>query len=155
MDAAQSGSAILNIGCGQLTRADAVNVDRVGPPWHPGVDVVADLDHVPWPFPDGAAREVYALDVLEHLADFCGAMAELHRLLIPGGRLHVRTSRWDSKQSYTDPTHRRFLTEDSFTFWDPETWQARKYPGYAQGRFFRRLSVDRNGEELAFELERI
>ena len=45
---------------------------------------VADLGH-PLPFPDGAFDEVIASLVLHYLADWGPALAELRRVLTPGG----------------------------------------------------------------------
>lgn len=53
-----------------------------------GLDVVR-ADAGALPFRSGAADLVVAFDVLEHLADEERALAELHRVLRPGGRLLV------------------------------------------------------------------
>lgn len=143
---------ILNLGCGLGRREGALNVDR----WAgPGVDCVYDLERTPWPWPDGAVTEVWALDILEHLADFLVTMRELHRVMCPGAMVHVRTSNWRTENSFTDPTHRRFLTLRSFDFWDPVRPYAAKYPQYAEGRHFRIHDAREDGEELVFELERL
>ncbi len=41
------------------------------------------------PFPDGGARIVAILDILEHERDVAGLLAEAHRVLVPGGFLVV------------------------------------------------------------------
>lgn len=143
---------LLNLGCGSQTVVGAVNVDRVA---GPGVTAVLDLDRLPWPWPDGTFAAAWALDLFEHVADPLAFMTELHRVLQPGARVRVRTTCWETRQSFTDPTHRRFCTPDTFAFWDPSTWQAQKYPQYAQGRHFRVLHAERSGEELEFALERL
>ena len=52
---------VLNLGCGQRQRPDAVNVDGVADT-HP--DLVFDLDRLPWPLEDNRFTEVLAFDVL-------------------------------------------------------------------------------------------
>ncbi len=48
---------------------------------------VAQADGRCLPFDDGAFDRIIASEVLEHVADDLGVMAELHRVLAPGGRL--------------------------------------------------------------------
>ncbi len=46
------------------------------------------------PFPDGSFDRVIAAEVLEHIHDDRGAMAELSRVLRPGGTMAVTVPRW-------------------------------------------------------------
>jgi SAM-dependent methyltransferase len=46
------------------------------------------------PFPDGAFKRVIAAEVLEHIPDDRGAIAELSRVLGPGGTMAVTVPRW-------------------------------------------------------------
>ncbi len=46
------------------------------------------------PFGDGGFDRVLAKNVLEYLDDPAAALAEFHRLLKPGGKLHVTDSDW-------------------------------------------------------------
>lgn len=106
----------LNLGAGGRIRAGYVNVDRVQ---LPGIDVVHDLDVGPWPWADGTAEEIRARDVFEHVNDPILFMTECHRILAPGGVLWIRTPHISSLDSFTDPTHKRHLTEHSFNYWIP------------------------------------
>jgi SAM-dependent methyltransferase len=92
----------LNLGCGNYPLEDHVNVDgdfRVRP------QVICDLDRRPYPFPDGAFTRIFASHVLEHLRDPFAAMAEWHRLLAPGGELHVKVPHFS--RGFTHPDHKR------------------------------------------------
>ncbi|HWC10036.1 MAG TPA: methyltransferase domain-containing protein, partial [Acidimicrobiales bacterium] len=51
-------------------------------------------DGLALPFPDGAFDRVVAAEVLEHVVDDARAMAELARVLRPGGTLAVTVPRW-------------------------------------------------------------
>lgn len=76
----------LNLGCGGDRRPGYVNVDsRRG-----GADLVADVGAVP--LADGCAREIMALDILQHLNvwQVPAVLAEWFRLLAGGGRLVLR-----------------------------------------------------------------
>lgn len=104
----------LNLGCGSQAMAGFVNVDRVK---QDGVDVVHDLDVLPWPFEDGVAGQIQAIDVFEHVSDPVGFMTEAHRVLEPGGMLVLKCPHYKCRDAYTDPTHRRFPTEHTWDYW--------------------------------------
>jgi len=55
----------LDVGCGQRKLPGAIGLDRVA---LPGVDVVHDLNVLPYPFPDNEFNEIYARHVIEHVA---------------------------------------------------------------------------------------
>lgn len=109
------GLARLNLGCGQDPPAGFVNVDLAA---LPGVNVIADLDR-PWPFAESTAGYIVASHVFEHLADPVMFMREAHRVLADGGVLDIRVPWWQHRNSYTDPTHRRHCTEQTFDYWVP------------------------------------
>ena len=52
-----------------------------------GLTSVVQADGLRLPFGDGSFDRVIASEVLEHVPDDLGAMAELYRVLTPGGRL--------------------------------------------------------------------
>lgn len=97
---------ILDIGCGDTKQYP----DNIGVDIRPadGVDVVADLTEG-LPFPDRSADRVFAVHVLEHLIDFLPLVDECHRVLRPGGTLHVLSPWWRYVNAVADPTHVRLL----------------------------------------------
>jgi SAM-dependent methyltransferase len=48
------------------------------------------------PYADGSFDAVVTTQVLEYVADIAGALAEIHRVLRPGGRVLVLDTDWDS-----------------------------------------------------------
>lgn len=74
----------INVGCGKRILDGYVNVD-VAP--RPGVEHVCSADQLP--FPDGSAREVLAVHLVEHVYawDVPRLLAEWARVLRPGGSL--------------------------------------------------------------------
>jgi SAM-dependent methyltransferase len=66
-----------------------------GPTWASGGTGTALVgDALRLPFPTGAFDRVIAAEVLEHIPDDRGAMAELTRVLRPGGTIAVTVPRW-------------------------------------------------------------
>jgi len=55
----------------------------------PGVDLRRCAPGAPLPARDGEFDAAFVLDALEHVDDPDGVLAELHRVLAPGGRLHL------------------------------------------------------------------
>ena len=69
-------------------------------------DVVADLNRPPFPFRDNSFDAAYAFSVIEHLDNFFGVFAELHRVLKPGGFVALLTPHFSDAASFIDPSHR-------------------------------------------------
>lgn len=108
----------LNLGCGSRLADGFVNVDIVK---MDGVDVVHDLDVLPWPWDDASAVEIVGQDVFEHVANPIGFMTEAHRVLEVGGLLRLKSPHWRHRDAFTDPTHKRFCTEHTWDYWIPGT----------------------------------
>lgn len=109
---------ILDIGCGTRKLHGSVGLDLLP---LPGVDIVHNLDHMPWPLPDKQFRWVRAMDVLEHVDDFIGCIQQLYRVLKPGGRLTIKMPFAGSVHQHTDPTHRRGATSRTLDYFIPGT----------------------------------
>jgi SAM-dependent methyltransferase len=91
--ALDAGATVVDLGC-----ADAPYRDLVGDAAYVGVDLPgnrrADVELHPdgtVPLPDGSADLVLSTQVLEHVADPAGYLAECARLLRPGGQLVLTT----------------------------------------------------------------
>lgn len=119
---------VLDLGCGTAKEPGAFGVDNVA---LPGVDLVHDLLDFPYPVADGSVREVYLKHVLEHFdfADGQRILAEVYRVLEPGGVARVRVPHVFCVAGWDDPTHRkaftfntaRFLTADAAKAYYKET----------------------------------
>ncbi len=86
-----------------------------------------DLDVFPWPFADGSFDEIECIDILEHLDDLPRAMREIHRILAPGGRVHIEGPHFTSYTVPTDPTHRRAFAINTFEFFTERSFLGRGY----------------------------
>ena len=97
---------ILDLGCGdQRQYPTTIGVDRRRTE---SVAAVADVSRA-LPFQAGSVDRVFAVHVLEHLIDFLPLVAECHRVLRPGGVLHVLSPWWKHVNAVADPTHVRLL----------------------------------------------
>jgi len=123
-------SEVLNLGCGRRLMPGAVNVDISEAV---GADIVHDLGHMPWPLPSNRFAEIHAYDVIEHLADVVPAMEEIHRVCLPGGRVHITVPHFSSANAFTDPTHRHQFGVRSFDYFDAD----HELAFYSRARFRR------------------
>jgi SAM-dependent methyltransferase len=79
----------------------------------PGVNAVADLCGS-LPLADRSVDVFFAVHILEHLIDFLPLLDECHRVLRPGGVLHVMSPWWRHVNAVADPTHVRLLDVQTF-----------------------------------------
>jgi SAM-dependent methyltransferase len=98
---------IVDLGCGAKKHPGAVGVDVSA---DTDADVVHDLDVFPYPLEDDSFDVVLMQDVIEHIDDLYGLMAEVHRIGRPGARVLLRTPHFSSALAFSDPTHRHYLS---------------------------------------------
>lgn len=104
---------ILDVGCGRNKTPGSTGLD-----FNPrtNADVIHDMNVAPYPFPDDSFDLVVGNQVIEHVEDVLLVIAELYRVAKPGGRIVLDTPHYSDVASYTDPTHRRHLTTESFSY---------------------------------------
>lgn len=92
----------LNLGCGEHKKEGYVNVD-----WSPlnNPDVVQDLNAMPYAFENDSFDVIEAFHVLEHLDKPFAVMSELHRILKPGGTLHVKVPHFSRGFTHAEHAH--------------------------------------------------
>lgn len=56
----------------------------------PGVEQVVDLSVFPWPWRDNSVLGIYMFHLLEHFPNPKPVILECHRILRPGGFLHIK-----------------------------------------------------------------
>jgi SAM-dependent methyltransferase len=120
----------LDLGCGQNPR-NPFNADEVF-----GVDIVksyqkniflADLVIEKIPFPDSTFDFVTAYDFIEHIPrllyykkkrtqPFIQLMNEVWRVLKPNGIFKAHTPAFPKQESFVDPTHVNFITEQTVNY---------------------------------------
>jgi SAM-dependent methyltransferase len=124
---------ILDVGCGRNKTPGAVGIDS-NP--RSAADVIHDLDDVPYPFPDDEFDLIVGNQIIEHVGDVLAVVAELHRIARPGAIIRLDTPHYSDVASYTDPTHRRHLTTESFSYF---TGRRTDYDYYSEVRLRQRV----------------
>lgn len=126
-DGARTAKVVIDLGCGQNKVAGAIGLDNAT---LPGVDVVHDLLDVPYPFADNCIDEIYLRHAIEHFAlpDIRKVLNEVHRILHPGGVVHIHVPHVFSVAAWADVTHRT-----SFTFISGEFFDASSAKAYYKG----------------------
>jgi SAM-dependent methyltransferase len=120
---------ILDVGCGINKKAGAIGLDR-----NPAsrADVLADLDHFPYPFRDSSFDALQAVHVIEHVSDVIRSMEEFHRLVRAGGEVLIVTPHYTDFSSFCDPTHRWHLNSFSMRYFGDDN---AGYGYYSSARF--------------------
>lgn len=125
---------ILNLGCGNRIIEGAVNHDRTR--HRPEIDVVHDLNVLPWPWPDGAFEKVCALSVLEHLRhNLLTSMDEIWRITAPGGVAVIKLPHWKASLSWEDLTHVHLVGPGVMDQIDPRTKRGHDYRFYTRRKW--------------------
>ena len=108
---------ILDVGCGRNKRPGAIGVDSNR---DTAADVIADINEGSLPFRDAAFEKIWAVHVIEHVADVIATIEELHRVSRPGGVIVIETPHYTDFSSFCDPTHRWHLNSFSFRYFTEE-----------------------------------
>jgi len=91
-------------------------------------DVVHDLEDIPLPFADHSIDEIHAYEVLEHVGAqgdwrfFFEQFNDFHRILKPGGHFYASVPMWNSAWAWSDPGHKRVISQKSLIFLSQENY---------------------------------
>jgi len=78
------------------------------------VDIVHDLNNLPYPFKSESFDLIIMNHVIEHVINIPNVLVELNRILKPNGKIWITTPHYTDVNSYTDCTHIYHLTSQSF-----------------------------------------
>ncbi len=112
---------VVNLGCGKVRIPNSIGVDRVKIENY--VDIVHDLDTIPYPFKNDSIDEIHMYHVLEHLNEPIKKIEEIHRILKKGGKLYLRVPHFSSMGAFTDITHIRPFGYSSFDCFEKDNYQ--------------------------------
>lgn len=106
-------STKLNIRCWLDLKDWYINLDWLKLPW---VDIVHNLDILPYPFEDNYFDEIYSSHVLEHITDLLLVMRELSRITKNWWQIKVVVPYFTNPGTRADYTHKRAFTVNSFNY---------------------------------------
>ncbi len=108
---------VVDLGCGNNKVEGAWGFDLRR---EPGVQVLSNIEHG-LPIKTDSVDVVWARHVIEHVRDLIGFMEELSRICRPGGAVEIDVPYYTSRGAFRDPTHVRFIAEDTFEYFEPPT----------------------------------
>lgn len=126
----------LDLACGQTPLDGFEGVDIFT-----GAKHVVDLMKYPWPFEDSSVAELHCSHFIEHIpaihVNDDGSPAhgttgrdalfrffdECYRILVPGGKMRVQWPALRSNRAFQDPTHRRFIPEETIALYLNADWR--------------------------------
>lgn len=115
----------LDVGCGRAVAPGTIGVDTRR---SSAAAVIADARHLP--FRTGTVAAVWCSNLLEHFRHPEQILAEAHRVLVPGGRLHIRLPHYSSPAAF-HPQHRWYASLQVLRWWarsePPNGWRWRLY----------------------------
>ncbi len=115
---------VLHLGCGNNKLSGALGVDLLP---LKEVDVVHNLDNIPWPFEPGSIDVFFAHSILEHIDNLVDFFNEIWRLAKPSARVILAVPYFRSIDSFTDPTHKHFFTSYSLDYFTNKSGSLSKY----------------------------
>jgi len=80
----------------------------------PGVNLIHDLNVVPWPLTNGSFDRVVAEHILEHMADPMAFLREIHRVASIGALIEIEVPHWRHFLAHGMPDHRTTWAHNSF-----------------------------------------
>lgn len=139
----------LNLGCGSKRIDGFIGVDKFD---SDAVDILHDLEELPWPFEADSVDAVTMHHVLEHLGAttgvYLGIVKELYRVCRDGTEISIRVPHPRHSDFLNDPTHVRPVTPESWLLFSQKKCAERRAAGHADSALALFLGVD-------FEIARV
>lgn len=117
----------IDLACGDNKKEGYIGVDIKETS---STDIVHDLSIYPWPFEDNSVDEIHCSHYIEHIPHeldngderdgFIQFMDECYRILKPKGKLDIIAPYYTSMRAYGDPTHKRYIADMSFYYFNKE-----------------------------------
>jgi predicted SAM-dependent methyltransferase len=107
----------LDVGCSDHKSKGSVGMDKRAVT---SVDIVHDIEVVPWPLPADCVSRMLMSHLIEHLNPslMIDILNEAHRVMKPGGQLMIAMPYAGSPRFWQDPTHRHAWNEATCQYYD-------------------------------------
>lgn len=159
---------LLDLACGQNKREGYFGVDVVDTE---AADQVVDLDVFPWPWEDGSVDGIHSSHYVEHTPMYrpdgqdglIAFMNECHRILrkpvgapgedgyVEGGSMTIIHPYAMSTRAFQDPTHRRFIPETTWYYFNQEWMKANGLDHYPITADFDVVVIQGLGYDQSFQ----
>jgi SAM-dependent methyltransferase len=120
MDFKGKKGILLDVGCGANKNEGFVGIDIRS---LKGVDIVQDLEAFPWPLDDNSCKTIIGSHIIEHISPIRGTflkfMAEIWRILEPGGQVAFAYPYGVGEGFQQDPTHCNPCNHATWQYFDP------------------------------------
>lgn len=128
---------VIELGCGTAPQIpNAIGIDQID---YETVDIVCNLEKgLPF-LPDSSVDVIYSFHLLEHLPDLGFIMAEIFRVLKPGGKKIGTVPHFSNPYYYSDYTHKTPFGLYTFCYFASRTPYRRKVLHYQQDIRFKIL----------------
>ena len=113
----------VDLGCGARKREGCIGIDQ-----SPlvGADIVWDLEKG-IPLEDNCVDEVYSSHFFEHIGNLIFLFQEVYRVCKNGAGVQIVVPYYASLGAFKDPTHARFFTEDTLSYFSSDKWYGSDY----------------------------
>jgi len=106
----------INLGGGNTKKKGFINIDVIN---FENVDIVHDITKG-IPLEDSSVEEIYSSHFVEHVPDLISLMNEIYRVCKNNALVKIKAPYFKSIGAFKDPTHKIFITEKTFEYFDKE-----------------------------------
>lgn len=115
----------INLGGGNTKKDGFINIDILN---LENVDIVHDITKG-IPLKDNSVDEIFSSHFFEHIPDLSKLMEEIYRVCRDGAVINIKCPYFKSTGAFKDPTHKTFITEKTFEYFDKEK-MGKELPNY-------------------------
>lgn len=144
----------IDLACGNNCKPGFIGID-ISPDTQ--AQYICNLEEYPWQWvtveefnrtdyafkliPENSVGEIFSSHYIEHVSDIKAFMEELYRIMIPDGIVTFIAPYYSSVRAMQDFTHKRFISENTFLYWDKEWIKANGLQHYNINCDFKATSI--------------